>query len=140
MILQLLLGLAMAWLLYSSIALAKNFRRAQAMGVPLIMVPVSPINVFWIVIEPLVFRILDSLPLNIGSFGRYGRRGWHFHDKSASHVELGDAFALVTPRETFLYICDPDAINDIFARRQDFLRPVQLYSNSSLDLNIRCFD
>lgn len=133
MIPQLLLGLALVWLFYSSISLARNFRRAQAMGVPLIAVPVSPMNVLWIVIEPLVFRILDSLPFSVGSFGHYGRRGWHFHDKAASHVKLGDAFALVTPRETFLHICDPDAINDIFARRLDFVRPVQLYSKLSLD-------
>lgn len=140
MIAQLFVGLAVAWVLYSSIALAKNFRRAQSMGVPLITVPVSPMNVLWIVIEPLVFRILDSLPFSFGSFGRYGRRGWHFLDKAASHLEFGDAFALVTPRETFLHICDPDAINDIFARRQDFVRPVQLYSKSSLYPRIRCVD
>jgi hypothetical protein len=129
----LLLGaLALGWLLYSMIALRTNLRRAQAMSVPLIVVPVSPMNVFWIVIEPMVFRILDSLPFRFGTFSRYGRRGWHFHDKAASHVELGDAFALVTPRETFLHICDPDAINEIFSRRQDFVRPVQLYSKLSV--------
>lgn len=137
MIPQLLLGLAMAWLLYSSMSLAKNLRRAQAMGVPLIKVPVSPMNVLWIVFEPLVFRIVDRLPFGIGSFGRYGRRGWHFLDKAASHLELGDAFALVTPRETFLHICDPDAINDVFSRRQDFVRPVRLYSKSSFDQSFR---
>lgn len=140
MIPHLLFSLAMAWLVYSGMTLARNFRRAQAMGVPLIKVPISPMNVLWIVIEPLVFRILDILPFSLGSFGHYARRGWHFHDKAASHVKLGDAFALVTPRETFLHICDPDAINDIFSRRQDFVRPVQLYSQSSLDSNIRCFD
>ncbi|KAI9878026.1 MAG: hypothetical protein M1830_002146 [Pleopsidium flavum] len=127
MIPQLLLGLAVAWSAYSAIALATNVRRARAMDVPLIVVPISPMNILWIVIEPLVFRILDSLPFTLGSFSRYARRGWHFHDKAASHVELGDAWALVTPREIFLHICDPEAINDIFARRQDFVRPVQLY-------------
>lgn len=124
MILQLLLGLAVAWLLYSRMALAKNLRRAQAIDFPLLTVPVSPMNVFWIEIEPLVFRIIDSLPFSLGTFGRYGRRGWHFLDKAASHLELGDSFALVTRRETFLHICDPDAINDVFARRQDFVRPI----------------
>lgn len=140
MIPQLLLGFAMVWLLYSSISLARNYRRAQAMGVPLITVPVSPMNVLWIVIEPLVFRILDSLPFSVGSFGHYGRRGWHFHDKAASHVKFGDAFAIVTPRETFLHVCDPESINDIFARRLDFVRPVQLYSKLSLDSSIKYFN
>lgn len=134
MIAQILVGLAVAWLVYSTIALANNVRRARKMGVPLIVVPVSPMNILWIVAEPLVFRILDSLPFRLGSFSRYGRRGWHFSDKAASHIELGDAWALVTPRETFLQICNPDAINEVFARRQDFQRPVQLYRKVSSDL------
>lgn len=131
MILQLLLGLALAWWLYSDISLARNFDRAQAIGVPLIKVPVSPMNFPWILMKPLVFRILDPLPFELGSFGRYGRRGWHFQDKVASHLELGDAFALVKPREIFLHICNPEAINEIFFRRQDFVRPVRLYSKAS---------
>lgn len=128
MIPQILLGLVVAWVSYIAITLAKNIRRARLMSVPLVVVPVSPMNILWIVLEPLVFRILDSLPFRLGNFSRYARRGWHFHEKAASHVELGDAWALVTPRETFLHICNPEAINEIFARRQDFVRPVQLYS------------
>ena len=72
----------------------------RAMDMPLVLIPVNPIHLFWIVFEPLVFRIMDGLPFRLGSFSRYGRRGWHFHDKAASHVDLGDVFALVTPRET----------------------------------------
>jgi hypothetical protein len=128
MIPQILLSLGVVWLSYTAISLVNNVRRARLMDVPLVVVPVSPMNVLWIVIEPLVFRVLDSLPIRLGSFSRYARRGWHFHEKAASHVELGDAWALVTPRETFLHICNPEAINEIFARRQDFVRPLQLYS------------
>ena len=124
-IIPLLLG--GAWLLYSGLTLIKSVRRARSMKVPLVVVPISPMNILWIVIEPLVSRVLDSLPFNFGNFNRYGRRGWHFHDKAASHVELGDAWALVTPRETFLHICNPEAINEIFARRHDFIRPTQFY-------------
>ena len=131
MILMLLIGLAFCWIGYSAITLASNVRRARTMGVPLIVVPVSPVNVLWMLVEPLVFRILDSLPFRFKSFDRYGRRGWHFIDKSASHIEYGNAWALVTPCEIFLSICDPNAINEIFARRPDFERPVQLYRELS---------
>jgi hypothetical protein len=127
MIPQILLGLGAAWVAYSALSLINNVRRARVMGVPMVIVPISPMNLLWIVVEPLVFRFLDSLPFKLGSFSRYARRGWHFHDKAASHVELGDAWALVTTRETFLHICNPDAINEIFARRQDFVRPLQFY-------------
>ena len=134
MISQFLLLFTLSWLVYSGVSLAINIRRARAMNVPWVMVPISPMNIPWIVAEPLVFRILDTLPFRLGNFSRYGRRGWHFQEKAASHVELGDAWTLVTPRETFLHICNPDAINDIFARRLDFVRPVQLYSKWSSNL------
>ena len=81
-----LLSLGIAWVAYTFLTLAVNVHRARAMKVPLIVVPVSPMNTLWIVVEPLVFRILDRLPFRLGSFGRYGRRGWHFHNKAASHV------------------------------------------------------
>ena len=58
------------------------------MKVPLIVVPVSPMNTLWIVVEPLVFRILDRLPFRLGSYGRYGPRGgqnnWHPSKKGQS--------------------------------------------------------
>lgn len=128
MILQAFFGFGLAWLLYNASSLMLNIRRARTMNVPIVVVPISPTNVLWIIVEPLFFRVLDALPLPRGNFSRYGRRGWHFYEKASSHMELGDAWALVTTRETFLHICDPEAINDVFARRQDFIRPVQFYS------------
>lgn len=88
-------------------------------------------NIFWVVSEPLVFGIIDRLPFTLGSLSRYGHRAWHFEDKAKSHVELGDAFSIVSPGEIFIYISDPDAINDVFARRADFARPLEMYRESS---------
>jgi hypothetical protein len=135
MIHQILFAVGVGWVLYSAITLVTNVHRARRMGVSLVIVPISPMNALWIVVEPLVFTILDHSPIKFDTFGRYARRGWHFRDKAASHVELGDAWALVTPGEIWLHVCNPEAINDIFGRRQDFIRPSKLYSTSSLHTN-----
>ena len=124
---QVLLGLAVAWFTYSAVCLITNLQQARKLGIPLIIVPMSSMNVLWIVMEPLVFRLLGSLAIDLGAFDRYSRRGWHFHDKARTHEELGDVFALVTPRETFVHLAEPNAILDVFARRIDFPRPVHLY-------------
>ena len=121
-----LCGLATAWFAYSMLCLRANVRRARTMHVPLILVPVSPMNALWIAAEPLVYLVLDRLPVRF-RWAKYARRGWHFVDKAATHQALGEAFAVVTPRETFLHVCEPGAIAEVFARRQDFVRPVQLY-------------
>ncbi len=89
------------------------------MGIPLVRLPVDPLNL------PC---LLDRLPFDWGTFGRYSRRGWHFHDKAESHLHYGPVWALVTPRDIYVYVADPDAIHDIFLRRADFLRPSKMYS------------
>lgn len=108
-----------------------NYRRASFMGIPLVRLPVDPLNIPWIILEPLLWRLLDRLPFDWGTFGRYSRRGWHFREKADSHLRYGPAWALVTPCDIHVQIADPDAIHDIFTRREDFLRPTKMYSKFS---------
>jgi hypothetical protein len=105
-----------------------NYLRASTMGIPLVRLPIDPLNGPWLILEPPLCRLLDCLPFDWGTFGRYSRRGWHFHDKADSHLHYGPVWALVTPRDIWLSIADPDAIHDIFSRRTDFLRPSKNYS------------
>lgn len=87
-----------------------------------------PLHVVWIIVEPTLWRFLDRLPINWGVFGRYSRRGWHFYDKAESHLRYGPIWALVTPCDIYVYVADPNAIHDVFIRREDFLRPSKMYS------------
>lgn len=116
-----------------------NYRRASSMSIPLIRLPVDPMNMLWLILEPPLWRLLDRFPFDWGTFGRYSRRGWHFHDKAKSHLLYGPVWALVTPCDIYVYVADPEAIHDIFVRRGDFLRPSKMYSkrvgipNSGID-------
>lgn len=105
-----------------------NYRRASSMGIPLLRLPVDPLNLIWLILEPPLWRLLDHLPFSWGSFGHYSRRGWQFHDKAESHLQYGPIWAVVTPCDIYVYVADPDAIRDIFHRRGDFLRPTKMYS------------
>ncbi|RAH86030.1 cytochrome P450 monooxygenase [Aspergillus japonicus CBS 114.51] len=60
-------------------------------------------------------------------FGRYSRRGWYFADRWESHRRYGPIWAIVTPRDVYVNVADPEAIHDIFQRRTDFIRPSHLY-------------
>ena len=128
MIVEILLSLGVAYLSWSLITLEINHRRASSMGIPLVRLIIDPLNLPWIVLEPFVWSLLDRLPIDWGTFGRYSRRGWHFHDKASSHLHYGPVWALVTPRDIYVYLADPTAINDVFSRRGDFLRPSKMYS------------
>ena len=128
MILEFVLGLVLAYTVWCVTAMEVNYHSASSMGIPLVRLIVDPKNLVWLIIEPNFWKILDYLPFDYGTFGRYSRRGWHFHDKAKSHLHYGPAWALVTPGDVYIYVADPGAIHDIFYRRGEFLRPSKMYS------------
>ena len=130
MILLVILALLTIHVGWSFAALELNHHRARAMNIPLIRLPIDPMNIFWIILEPHLWRVLDNLPVDWRktTFGRYSRRGWFFTDKAQSHLHYGPIFALVTPKDIYVYVADPEAVHEIFTRREDFLRPSKMYS------------
>lgn len=126
--LQVLITIFVGYLSWSLIAMELNYRRAKLMGIPLVRIPIDPLNILWSILENPTWRLLNLLPVDWGTFALYSRRGWNFKDKSASHIRYGPIWAVVTPRNIWVSIADPDAINDIYKRRTDFLRPNELYS------------
>jgi hypothetical protein len=132
MILEILGGLALAYLVWSLVAMEINYRRASSIEIPLVRLIIDPQNLIWLVLESHLWPYLDRLPINWGTFGRYARRGWHFGDKADSHLRYGPVWALVTPVHVYIHFADSDTIHDIFDRRTDFLRPSKMYSNEKL--------
>ena len=128
MIPQIILALGLAYATWSFICMEINYRRASAIGIPLVRLPIDPMNIPWTILEPHLWRLLDLSPFNWGTFGLYSRRGWHFHEKAKSHLRYGPVWALVTPRDIHIHVGDPDAVHDMFTRRTDFIRPVKMYS------------
>jgi hypothetical protein len=82
---------------WSLVCLEINYRRALPIGIPLLRMPVDPLNIPFQVIEPHISKVIDRLP----SVARrllpnsvpYLRRGWFFIDKAKSHVRYGPVFA-----------------------------------------------
>ncbi|PYI05538.1 cytochrome P450 [Aspergillus sclerotiicarbonarius CBS 121057] len=129
MILELLGLLALSYLGWSMVTMEINYRRASTMGIPLVRLYIDPQNPLWMIFDPIVWPWLDRLPINWRkySFGRYSRRGWYFADRGESHRRYGPIWAIVTPRDIWLNVADPEAIHDIFQRRTDFIRPSEMY-------------
>lgn len=109
----------------------KNVRKARTMQVPVVRLPVDVTNVLWLTIQPLLFALLDRLPVDWFSypdFVRLSRRDWQFREKARLAHQLGPVWALVTPVTIYLQITDPEAIHQIFDEPYTFVRPVKEYS------------
>ena len=101
---------------------------ARKIGLPVIVVPISPSNPIWLLAGRHIVPLLRKLPFGSGSFTRFGYAGWQFHDKYRVHRELGDAITFATPGHNWIYVCNADTIHDILRRERqgEFARPVEL--------------
>ncbi|KAF2746361.1 cytochrome P450 [Sporormia fimetaria CBS 119925] len=130
--LRALLWGAFAWTAWSWYHLFRNYRAARKIGIPLRVLPISHENPAWMIVDKVFVPLFKKIPFGTGSFTRYNWRGWEFEDKFRSHEELGGAFVLVTPGRNWLYVCDPVALADIFQRRADFPRPLEIYEMTNV--------
>lgn len=128
MIGELLLGCALAYILWTIACLEANVHKARDFKVPVVRLPIDANNIFWIILQPHVWKVLDRLPFDWSSyprFVRFSRRGWYFAERAEAHVQLGPVWALVSPMAINLHFADPDTIRDIVTRRGDFQRPTK---------------
>ncbi|CAJ2510407.1 Uu.00g051100.m01.CDS01 [Anthostomella pinea] len=125
---DLFLGCAVAYIAWSIACLETNVRKARSLKVPIVRLPIDSNNVFWIILQPHVWKFLDGLPFSWSSyprFVRFSRRGWYFAERAEAHVQLGPVWALVSPIAINMHFADPDTIHDIVTRRGDFQRPAK---------------
>lgn len=127
--------LLVVWCSYNSYCLLLNYRRASSLSVPIVVVPISPDNPFWIALQTSLSSLFRHVPFGSFSFIRYCRLGWEFHDRYKTHQRLGDTWILVTPNRNWFHTSQADAAYDILSRSREFTRPVWMMSKVTLDEN-----
>jgi hypothetical protein len=66
------------------------------------------------------------------------RRGWHYKYACTAHLELGPAFAFVSPQQIFVQLSNPEAITQVVTNRHQFPRPAKNYGELFLQNNGPC--
>lgn len=122
--LLLLLGIVF----HCGFCLLRNYLTARKIGVPVRIIIFDHVNPLWLVCDRHVLSLVKRLPFGLGdnSFTRYNYRGWEVPDRYYSHHEMGDAYILVSSRNIWLYIADPDAVMDLWHRGKEFPRDVSV--------------
>ncbi|PQE24510.1 cytochrome p450 protein [Rutstroemia sp. NJR-2017a WRK4] len=117
--------LGLSFILWNAVCLVRNYRIAQKIGIPVRVLIASGDNPVWLLVSGFVLPIVRFL-FGDCDIARYSRPGWEFKDKYRMHEELGDAVIQVSAGHNWLYVCNAEAVNDIFKRREDFDRPPDL--------------
>lgn len=122
--------LSVGWVALSAWCLYRNYQEAKKIGVPIRIIPIDHLNKLWLLVDKQVVSLCRRLPGFLGnnSFTRFNYRGWHEHDGTLAHDEMGEAFLLVSPSRNWLYLADPDALMNMYRRGTDFPRWVEITS------------
>ncbi|KAI0394224.1 putative cytochrome P450 [Xylariaceae sp. FL0594] len=117
---------------WTLVCLEANVRRARALQVPVVRIPFSADSNVWVILQPLVWAVLDyCIPMSWSSYPysiRFSHRNWQFREKSGPTARFGPVWAIVSPAAISLHVADPDAIEEIYARWKDFIRPNHKYN------------
>ena len=127
---RVLIGFALLCLgvsFYCLLSFQRNVNRVKHLKVPKVFNPLCPSNIVWLLVQPAVLPLIQLLPFKIGKWVRYSKWGWEYEDRYQTHGELGDVWMQVTPSMNWMYVADASLVNEIFQRRVDFRRPLQLY-------------
>lgn len=124
------LSLIAAWSFWSCVALLQNYRKARSIGLPIVIEPISCLNLPCIAFIQFV-RGIPALSEVRRIFAyklmRLSYIGWQFDQGYDIHAKIGPVFTLVTPGSLIVVVADADVAHTIYAKRKDFIKPDQLY-------------
>ncbi|CAG7555763.1 unnamed protein product [Fusarium equiseti] len=120
--------LVLGYLVLSTVQLLLNYRKAKAIGLPVLITPIDPSNVPYLIcsswLEPLLRRIL---PFRLGNFVEYNSRDWNYEQIHGLQERIGDTFIIVSPKQIRVFTGNAKASDDLCRRRKDFVKAVALY-------------
>ena len=106
----------------------RHLKRAQQSGLPYIVVPVFFLHPLWLAANRMLLPLLASLPPKWTNWVDYCIPDFGYANRGEAFDRMGsDTFLTVSPGGLVMYTCDPNVINQITIRRNDFPKPSPIY-------------
>jgi cytochrome P450 len=110
------------WLSHRAYRLFANYRTACTFGLPIILLPVSFEEPWWMLLRPL-FPWVEHLPFGLGNWYLYTTMGWPTEDGTRTTKLLGENFVLCSPVSNMISTCYPPAIQKIYGEHKNWPQP-----------------
>lgn len=107
-----------------------NYIAACRFGLPIILIPVSFEDAWWIPLRPLFFWV-ERLPFGLGSWYVYTEMGWPTVDGNRTTLRLGETFVLCSPFSNQIVTSYPPTIDHVLKNHRNWPQPpaqAQLFS------------
>ncbi|KAI5363679.1 putative cytochrome P450 [Septoria linicola] len=128
------LGLLALYAVNTYRALAKNILAAKQSGISYIVLPVYTFNRAWLITHRLWLPFIDAVPaFRNAKWRQYIVPEFAWAKQHDSFKEFGsDMFLLVSPGANTLFVADAEAMTQITTRRNDFPKPIWMYTSVDL--------
>lgn len=113
------------FLLIRTLHFVQNYIAARRLKLPIICLPVSFEDPWWLLIKPL-FTWLPSLPFGLGDWYLYTDFGWPMIDGAKTTAKLGETFVLVSPGRNQICTVYPPAIDQVYRDMKTWYFPEPL--------------
>jgi cytochrome P450 len=129
-----LIGLAaLAFAIYQTIFWTIRFRRnlnkARRSGLKYVVAPVFFLNTIWLTSHRMALPFFARLPRRWVGWVDVCVPDFSFLNRHEYFKRIGtDTFLVVSPGGIVMYTCDPDVVNAITTRRNDFPKPTAIYT------------
>jgi hypothetical protein len=122
MLFYLILSLFVYFAVFRSYNLIKNYITTCRFGLPIILLPSSFEDVWWIPLRSL-FSWVEHLPFGLGTWYVYTEMGWPTVDGNRTSIRLGENFVLCSPSSNQIVTCYPPAVDLVFRHHKNWLTP-----------------
>lgn len=102
--------------------LSRNYISARRYGLPIILLPFSFEDAWWIPLRPL-FSWVQRLPFGLGGWYVYTEMGWPTVDGNRTSLRLGENFVLCSPSGSQIVTCYAPCLDRIFKDHKNWLQP-----------------
>lgn len=122
MLLGLIICLLFAPIILRLIKWISNYKEAQLLGLPIVIIPVSYEDAWWLPLRPL-FAWVQDLPFGLGSWYVYTEMGWPTVDGRKTSTMLGESFVLCSPTAIQIVTCHAPAILQTSRNHSEWAMP-----------------
>lgn len=112
---------------------ARNLAAAKKSGLPYVIVPFYQLNRLYQLSQILVVPLVRLLPASWTELWFDLTLEWGWHRKYEPFKRLGtDTFITVSPERNELYTADANVISQITTRKNDFPKPLEVYTSLAI--------
>ncbi|EXJ66173.1 uncharacterized protein A1O5_10789 [Cladophialophora psammophila CBS 110553] len=105
--------------------LVVNYLRARKLGIPIVVLPFSWQDEWWVIVYPYLRRLRD-VP-GIGYIFLFSYHSWQQDQRYRAHRAYGDVFAIVSPNKTEIEVNDPVMAVELQTQYKTWIKPQPIY-------------